>query len=434
MRRYSAWLILALAIAAGACARTPDAQVQALAVDGRVNATPSIATRGDLVAVAWSASTPDGSGDIHAAVSRNGGRTFGAAVRVNDVALDARAGGEQPPQIAFVDRPGSDPAIVVVWPSKREGGTILLQARSTDGGTAFTPASAVPGTDGPGNRGWHAVTIPPDGNPRVAWLDHRGHAVAAPSDAASPVAATHHQHGATDAAIRDGVEMAQQSTIYVGGIEGAEPPHALTAGVCYCCKTALASGGAAIYAAWRQVYPGNIRDIAFAASRDGGRSFSSPVRISDDRWVLNGCPENGPSMAVDGNGRIHVVWPTLVNGDGIRGEPALSLFYASSDDGQTFTPRQPLPTEGLPRHPQLSLSPDGRVVISWDEARDATRFVVVARGQQDGENGMRFERHQPIHMGPATYPALSATSDGAVLAWTSGDPQASIVRVQRVRW
>jgi hypothetical protein len=228
--------------------------------------------------------------------------------------------------------------------------------------------------------------------------------------------------------------MARKSSIYVGAVEGAESPLTLTAGVCYCCKTALASGDGAIYAAWRHVYPGNIRDIAFAASRDGGRSFTAPVRISDDRWVLNGCPENGPAMAVDRTGRVHIVWPTLVNGDGLRGEPALSLFYASSADGQTFTPRQPLPTEGLPRHPQLSLAPNGDVVVSWDEARNATRLVVVARGQADGENGMRFERREPIPSGPATYPALSATDDGAVVAWTSGDPLASIVRVRRVRW
>src|ERR1700710_3157521 len=94
------------------------------------------------------------------------------------------------------------------------------------------------------------------------------------------------------------------------------------AGVCYCCKTSLVTGDdGSLYAAWRHVYPGNIRDIAFTVSRDSGRTFADPVRVSDDRWVLDGCPENGPAMAIDGRNRVHIVWPTLVSGSTAGGEP-----------------------------------------------------------------------------------------------------------------
>ena len=105
----------------------------------------------------------------------------------------------------------------------------------------------------------------------------------------------------------------------------ADSSRALTGGVCYCCKTAIAtdtSGG--VYAAWRHVYEGNVRDIAFTKSSDGGRTFAPPVRVSDDNWVLDGCPENGPSMIVDADARVHVVWPTLVPGPTSTSEPTLS--------------------------------------------------------------------------------------------------------------
>jgi hypothetical protein len=96
----------------------------------------------------------------------------------------------------------------------------------------------------------------------------------------------------------------------------ADSSHALAGGVCYCCKTAIASDAAGgVYAAWRHVYDGNVRDIPFIKSADGGRTFGAPVRVSDDNWVLDGCPENGPSLTVDEKGRIHVVWPTLVSAD-----------------------------------------------------------------------------------------------------------------------
>jgi hypothetical protein len=150
----------------------------------------------------------------------------------------------------------------------------------------------------------------------------------------------------------DGSARAQLSKLYFGRLDGSVAPRALTGGVCYCGKTAVAAGSdGSLFAAWRHVYPGNVRDIAFTASRDGGRTFAAPVRVSDDQWVLDGCPENGPAMAVDGLNRVHMVWPTLVSGSTAGSEPTLALFYAVSTDGRQFTPRERIPTEGLPRHP-----------------------------------------------------------------------------------
>jgi hypothetical protein len=69
--------------------------------------------------------------------------------------------------------------------------------------------------------------------------------------------------------------------------------------------------------------------------------------VSADNWVLDGCPENGPSLAVDAGGRVHVVWPTLVPGGTASSEPAMSLFYATSADGIHFSRRQALPAMDL---------------------------------------------------------------------------------------
>lgn len=86
-------------------------------------------------------------------------------------------------------------------------------------------------------------------------------------------------HAHQRAAAGDGVAAAQLSGLYYaarGSSGGAE--RALASGVCYCCKTALAAGpGGALYAAWRHVYPGGFRDMAFALSRDGGRTFGAAV-------------------------------------------------------------------------------------------------------------------------------------------------------------
>ena len=403
-----------------------------LTVAGRRNATPTVAADGDFVAVAWGAAEASGSTDIFAAVSRDGGRSFGAPVRVNHIAGDARVNGEQPPHIALVPRPRRDPAVVVVWTTKGENGTKLLQSRSDDGGRAFAPATLVPGTDAHGNRGWQAIAVNPAGRVDVVWLDHRELA----HDAS--MAASHHDHKA--AGKPDGVAMAQQSKLFVASLDGTLAPRALSGGVCYCCKTAVVSSGDAILAAWRHVYPGNLRDIAFTLSRDGGRTFAPPLRVSEDKWALEGCPDDGPAMALDRQNRIHIVWPTLVTGTGAAAEPNIALFYAMSIDGTRFTARQQVPTEGTPHHPRIVLGADNALTIAWDELANGSRQIAFGRAAIDPDGRPRIRREALGASGSGVYPALAAAGNpstslraGAVVAvWASVSSNTSSIHVQRL--
>jgi hypothetical protein len=360
-----------------------------LTVPGRVAATPSIAAQGALVVVVFSATDPAGTSDIYAAVSHDGGRRFDAAVRVNDVPGDARVNGEQPPRVELIDQ-----YIVVVWTSKGAQGTRLLQARSTDGGRTFSPAAIVAGTDARGNRGWESIA-----GPVALWLDHRELA----ADSAAPA---QHVHAG-------GEMMTEKSKLYVGSLDGTVAPHAIASGVCYCCKTAIATSGANVFAAWRHVFPGSVRDIAFTVSHDGGRTFAAPVRVSDDRWVLQGCPENGPALVIDTRQRVHVVWPTLTQASA-NGEDNLSLFYAAWADGRTFTPRHEIATQGTPRHPQMVVWNDG-LVVAWDETASGHHRAIVSHVVFDKNGAPAFTRDV---LGDGTYPVV-AISDAPVTAWAS---------------
>jgi hypothetical protein len=399
------------------------APIVTLAVLNRTNATPSIAAEGTTVAVAWGASTEAGATDVFVATSRDGGRTFGQPMLVNDGAGDARLNGEQPPRIAL-----HGGAVTVVWTAKGANGTKLLQSRSSDAGATFARAVAVPGSDGIGNRGWENAVVDANGRAYVVWLDHRE---LAQQD--GMVAASHHDHAAMmregAAAKPDGVAMAQRSKLYVASLDGAVAPRAITGGVCYCCKTALAAGSdGTLYTAWRHVYPGNIRDIAFSTSRDGARTFAAPLRVSEDKWVLEGCPDDGPSMAVDAKGRVHIAWPTLVNDAGADG-PTIALFYATSADGVRFTPRARIPTEGMPHHPQIALASNGTVAIAWDESANGQRRAAVGQATMDGSGAARFTR--TVVADKAVYPVVAATRDGTAIAWTSSVSGRSVIQVTR---
>ncbi len=391
-----------------------------LAVPGRSNATPSIAADGDVVAIAWGASTPAGATDVYAAVSRDGGRTFGPPVRVSDAEGEARLNGEQPPRVAL-----RGAAITVVWTTKGKNGTRLVQSRSDDRGLTFAKAAPVPGGDAAGNRGWENAVADRSGRVYAVWLDHRE---LAQQDGA--IAAAHHDHAAAASGSKpDGVAMAQRSKLYLGSVDGAVPPAPITGGVCYCCKTALATAAdGAVFAAWRHVYPGNIRDIAFTSSRDGGKTFAPPLRVSEDKWVLEGCPDDGPAMAVDASNRVHIVWPTLI-GEG-SADPTIALFYAMSADGKRFTPRKRIPTEGMPHHPQIAIGADGSLTVAWDEGANGKRRAAMARTTVDAAAGAVLTRS--VIGEAAVYPVVAATSDAAIVAWTSGASTNSTIQVTRV--
>jgi len=403
-----------------------------LSVAGRASSNVSLASDGSFVAAVWSASAPSGETDIYAAASRDSGRTFSSPVRVNSVAGDARVNGEQPPRLALKDRPGHPAEIAVVWTTKGSAGTKLLSSSSLDGARSFRPSSTVPGSDAPGNRGWEALGLGPGGDRFFSvWLDHRK---LAPPQQEKMATEHHHDAGAmpsATAAPKDGVAMAQLSQLYVTTLDASIPPQGVTGGVCYCCKTALAAGPSnSLYLAWRHVYADNMRDIAFTVSRDGGKSFAAPVRVSEDRWQIEGCPDDGPTMVVDGQGSVHVVWPSVVTE---RGGPVKALFHAMTKDGKTFTSRERIPTEGQANHPQLAIDSKGTLAVVWDESGNGSRRLASATSRLDSSGRVHFER-RPSSQEIGTYPVVVSTGSGTwVQAWTSGQPDRSVIRVSALK-
>ncbi|MCC7243301.1 MAG: hypothetical protein IT180_15340 [Acidobacteria bacterium] len=415
--------ICAAALLLGAAPMRASRADVVLAVAGSSNQTPAAASLGSFVAVAWSAEAPQGS-DVYLAVSRDSALTFADPVRVNALRGEARVGGELPPRTGLTARPGSaDPEIVVVYGSKTVHTEIKL-ARSLDGGRTFTPGRPLQAAGAAGDRGWHAMALDAAGTAHVLWLDHRGLA-------AAKGAATHAGH---EADALDGVAMAQRSGLYYArdDAHGNAPERELVKGVCYCCKVAMAAGrDGSLFAAWRQVYPGNVRDIAFIASHDLGRTFTAPARVSADEWQLAGCPDDGPAMGVDGEGTVHVVWPTVLGGP----EPEGAIFYASSRDGRTFSPRARVPTLGSsrPMHPQILVDQAAGISVAWDEVVNGVRQAAVRTLRFDEAGRPRFGTATRLGTSdtPSSYPVLVATSRGPVALFVSGVPGATVIRASR---
>jgi len=424
------FLLLPFALPPSGCARAvpESAAVQRLSVADRDNATPDIAARDRFVVVTWSAAIPDGGTDIFAAVSHDAGATFGAPVRVNDLAGEARANGEQPPRVAIGPQ-----EIGVVWTSRRNGVTEVRLSKSPDAGRTFGASALVHPAGLTGARGWMSIASDTAGAMHVAWLDGRN---AAPGPVASSAATTpapakstaqgvpaaagsaahQHQHG----------DVRQDLYYAIVRPDGTQIEIQAATNVCFCCKTAvIVDPDGRTSLAWRNIYPGNLRDIAFRTlGRSGADSGGDIVRISEDQWRLEGCPDDGPAMVKDRSGRIHVVWPTLVGGP----DTSKGIFYASTADRRAFSTRERL-DDGAARtaaHPQIAaVGADGLAVL-WDEPAGGSRRVML-RERLDPARAWSAAAPLPDDA-PAYYPAAAAVPDALLVVWTSATtPRSSIV-------
>ncbi len=432
------------AVAALGAAPPPDDAPLTVAVAGRGNANVSIAASHDLVAAAWGASR-DGAADVYAAVSRDGGRSFGAPVRVNAAPGEAALGGERGPRVAIATRQGG-PAIAVLWTAKapparagaaaggQPAGPVIRLAESIDLGRTFAAPIDLSGREAPGIRGWAALAAGADGAWYAAWLDGRAEAAKKAAAATGTAAAAegaaggqHHHGGST------GAGPLQEVYYRVVGRDGATTEALGATGVCFCCKTAILGPAASeagrpaardMVLAWRHIFPNSERDIAMSVLDPANGRPGRMTRVSDDHWQLQGCPDDGPGLAASGGGTVHVVWPTLAETRAAQPGPEKAIYHARTTDGRTFTPRRRLDWPGSgAAHPVVAALASGPAVALWDEVKDGVRRVVAQPIREPAE---------PQILGPGVYPSVAALDDAFVVAWTAGSGDAAVVRVQRL--
>jgi hypothetical protein len=381
-------------------------------VPERSNSAVSVSAMGRTVAAVWTASTDLGS-DIYISVSKDGGTTFSVPARVNDVEGDARASGEQAARVVV----GVGNGIHVVWPSRRDNHSIIKYASSKDFGHTFTPAATIAGATLTGARGWHALTLGYDGGVQVLWLDGRF---------APPMK---HRHGGPQAAaamkaMRAGGGPRQDIFHASLAKDGTWSERSVASNVCFCCKTAIAAAGEHVYAAYRNIYPGSLRDITVSQSSDNGVTFGKPIRVSEDGWKIDACPDDGPAMVADGHSGIHIVWPTLLEGD----PPRKGIFYATLA-GEAFTPRLKLDAgDGDPAHPQMASNFHTNTAVVWDERLPSTRRIVF-RPVTDGKAGPP----QTFDGDGVSYPVVASTEGAWIVLWISQDASGrSIIEGRRI--
>jgi hypothetical protein len=389
--------LLALLTGAGACgqgAPLPElGDPLVLASTGGSNPTTALDARAGVGYVTWVGTEGERSDVL---LVRLEGESAAAPVRVNDIPGDAAPHLQAPPRVAV----GPEGNVYVAWqnntdvPGRMFPASDLRFARSTDGGRSFEAAVTVnEDVEGPpASHTFHDLIVTAAGDVVISWLD--GRRGAAPGEAA-------HEGHSVGPDLRVAVSR--------DGGRSFAPSSVVALDTCPCCRTDLAAApDGTLYVGWRHIFPGDVRDVVVARSRDGGASWEGPLRVHEDGWVFPGCPHAGPALAVGSDGALHVGWYTGKEG-------AAGLFYARSNDGgRTFSaPRALVGSDAVPpSQVELSVGADGRPWAAWEHRGPAGQWSLLSVDGPEPGSALRL---------PGTNPSLAAGEGGALLGWLAGD-------------
>lgn len=180
---------------------------------------------------------------------------------------------------------------------------------------------------------------------------------------------------------------------------------------CQCCRIALSTnGGGEVKLAFRNLLPGSVRDISIAGSEDNGGTFNRPVSFSDDNWVIDGCPHDGPAV-VNNATNTFATWYA-----GSSAREKAGVYYAELDkSNQTLTKRM-IAARG--KFIQLCLMPDGTRIIGYNESygEDDSVFNKIVIGKINDKGYFVKEIRQKAEQG--FYPMVAAAGkDRALITW-----------------
>lgn len=112
-----------------------------------------------------------------------------------------------------------------------------------------------------------------------------------------------------------------------------------------------------------------------ALAPENGKSFLQPRIVSDDQWVISGCPVSGATISVGPNGSAQVLWYS-----GGEAGPSGLYFAETRDAGKSFTPRRLISEGNVAGTPILLADWRGNLNAIWQgkhEQRPALMAAVI---------------------------------------------------------
>jgi hypothetical protein len=164
----------------------------------------------------------------------------------------------------------------------------------------------------------------------------------------------------------------------------------------------IATDGHAIVAAWIQAGPDGTESVYVGTWDEDGRESGTRARIgpaSKTTWNLN--------LAVDRSG----AWVVF---DAVASTRASELFLGRLDSSGPHCVRLTRDDGAESKYPDLKISDEGRVALTWYDMRDGNDEVYFFVASQSDLHGEIDDRSRRVTM-------TEAESIGAYLAWNGGE-------------
>jgi hypothetical protein len=395
-----------------------NASAEALRVspEGHKAAAPdvSINARGEI-AVLWVDRSPqDKAGgvtdrhialtDVYVAVSRDGGSSFEAPVKVNRDA--GSVWGQQVSRPRIVGSPNGTWHLTYAANETHPqiGKTALTThyTRSTDGGRSFEPERRVSTLTDQDLGGmlhggfisaaaFGTIAAAPDGSVRLLWIDTRHMTRESTAAAMYSVASTD-----------DGRNFSPEANV-VGD------------GVCPCCQlTAAATASSDILVGSRRITAGNIRPATVFRIGHAGGAPGERISIGGAPWQIEGCPLKPTVVAIEGR----QVLAAVHNG----AESTPGVVYASSDDGGASFRNHGLvhTAASVSDAPSIAAQPNV-ALLAWHAKTDGPRRVFYRLLALDG-SPIGDVRELDAEPGMTQAPVVAARPDGRFqIVWQQGE-------------
>ena len=150
----------------------------------------------------------------------------------------------------------------------------------------------------------------------------------------------------------------------------------LDASTCDCCQTSIAITDDGPIVVYRDRSEEEVRDIYIVKNING--TWEKPNAVHDDGWIINGCPVNGPKVAVNSKD-LAIAWFTVSNDN-----PLVNVSF-SKNNGNSFGAPVKVNDHDAIGRVDVSFLNDKEVIVSYMEVDDIGTYLRIKKVSFDGK-------------------------------------------------
>ena len=150
----------------------------------------------------------------------------------------------------------------------------------------------------------------------------------------------------------------------------------LDASTCDCCQTSIAITNDGPIVVYRDRSEKEVRDIYSVKNING--TWEKPNAVHDDGWIINGCPVNGPKVAVNSK-NLAVSWFTVSNN-----HPLVNVSFSKNNGNSFGAPLKVNDHDAIGRVDVAFLN-DEEVIVSYMEVDDIGTYLRIKKVSFDGK-------------------------------------------------